>query len=156
MIKPQLRAFLGTLVSIRASANDNSDGISIIEHKMPHGMAPPLHIHKNQDEVFHILRGRMRFQVGNTTIIGQAGDILTVPKGIPHGFFVESVDGAHCLTITRGKDFETLVVEMSDPVMIDFLPVLLEPTPTAIEQLTAACHRNHIEIIGPPLQDIAA
>jgi quercetin dioxygenase-like cupin family protein len=156
MSNKQLRNFVGSLISVRASANDNSDGISIIEHKMPFGMAPPLHIHRNQDEVFHILRGRMRFQVGNASIIGHAGDILTVPKGIPHGFIVESIDGAHGLTITTGKDFETMVVEMSNPVMIDFLPALLEPTQMPVEQLTAACNRNHIEIIGPPLQDIAA
>jgi quercetin dioxygenase-like cupin family protein len=151
MTNTQLRAFHGTLVSVRASANDNADGISIIEHKMPFGMAPPMHIHKNQDEVFHILRGRMRFQIGNATVIGQAGDILTVPKGMPHGFIVESADGAHCMTITQGKDFETMVIGMSEPVTIDFLPALLEPTKPQIDALAAACARNNIEIIGPPL-----
>jgi quercetin dioxygenase-like cupin family protein len=147
----QTRNFNGSLVSIRASANDNSDGISVIEHKMAFGTAPPLHIHRNQDEVFHILRGRMRFEVGNATIIGQAGDVLVAPKGIPHRFIVESADGAHCLTITRGTDFETMVVDVSSPVMFDMLPSNGEPTETQVEALTAACTRNNIEIIGPPL-----
>jgi quercetin dioxygenase-like cupin family protein len=71
-----LRNFKGNLVNIRLSANDNDDSISVIEHKMPYGEATPLHIHRNEDEVFHILRGTMRFEIGNQTVVGNAGDIL--------------------------------------------------------------------------------
>lgn len=149
--KHGFRNFKGSLVALRMASNDNGDGISIIEHKMPYGEAPPLHIHRNEDEVFHILRGRMRFEVGGETIIGNAGDVLVAPKGVPHRFVVESLDGAHCLTIMKGKDFETMVLEMSSPVTVEFMPAMLEPTPNMIEALSAACARNGIEIIGPPL-----
>lgn len=145
------RNFKGTLVALRLASNDNGDGISVIEHKMPFGEAPPLHIHHTEDEIFHILCGRMRFEIGGETIVGNAGDVLSAPKGVPHRFVVESLDGAHCLTITRGRDFETMVMEMSSPVVPDFMPVLIEPTPNMVEALVAACARNSIEIIGPPL-----
>lgn len=145
------RNFKGTLVALRMSSNDNGDAISVIEHKMPYGEAPPLHIHHTEDEIFHILCGRMRFEVGGEIIIGNAGDILVAPKGIPHRFVVESVEGAHCLTIMKGRDFETMVLEMSAPAAEEFTPVLMEPTPGMIEALTAAAARNSIEIIGPPL-----
>ncbi len=146
-----LRNFKVNLVSLRLSANDNADGISIIEHKMPHGEAPPLHIHKNEDEVFHILRGTMRFEIGNEMRMGHAGDILVAPKGVPHRFIVESLEGAHCLTIVKGSDFETMVVETSQPVAVEFMPAFLQPTPDMIEALVVAAARNNIEIIGPPL-----
>jgi quercetin dioxygenase-like cupin family protein len=146
-----LRCFKGTLVSLRLSANDNTDGISIVEHKMPHGEAPPLHIHKNEDEVFHILRGTMRFEIGDATHIGQAGDILVAPHGVPHRFIVESREGAHCLTIMKGGDFESFIMELSTPVIVDFVPALLVPTPDMLEALIASASRNGIEIIGPPL-----
>jgi quercetin dioxygenase-like cupin family protein len=145
------RNFKGNLINIRLSANDNSDRISIIEHRMPHGEATPLHIHKTEDEVFHILRGRIRFEVGNETLIGNSGDILLAPKNVPHRFIVESLDGAHCLTIAKGADFETMVTEMSSPVTVEFMPAFLEPSKLAVEALTKACTRNNIEIIGPPL-----
>ncbi len=146
-----LRNFKGNLVSVRVSAADNSDGISIVEHKMPHGEAPPLHIHRTQDEVFHILRGCMRFEIGNETVIGNAGDILVAPKNVPHRFIVESRDGAHCLTISKGKDFESFVVEASTPVQLDFMPAYLEVTPNMMDKLNAAATRNGIELMGPPL-----
>ncbi|MBX3374665.1 MAG: hypothetical protein KF817_12610 [Phycisphaeraceae bacterium] len=34
--------FLNTLVSIRLSAGDGHDGISVLEHRVPFGDSPPL------------------------------------------------------------------------------------------------------------------
>ncbi len=146
-----LRNFKGTLVNVRVSANDNAEGISIIEHKMPYGEATPLHIHRTEDEIFHILRGRMRFEVGNEVTLADAGDILVAPKNVPHRFIVESLEGAHCLTIVKGGDFEAMVVEMSAPVQVEFMPAHLEPTRAMIDALAGAAARNNIDIIGPPL-----
>jgi quercetin dioxygenase-like cupin family protein len=146
-----LRNFKGNLVNIRLSANDNGDGISVIEHKMPYGEAPPLHIHRNEDEIFHILRGTMRFEIGNEIVIGNAGDILVAPKNVPHRFIVDSLEGAHCLTIAKGKNFEAMVLEVSTPVQVEFMPAFLEPTKSMIDALVASAARNHIDIIGPPL-----
>jgi quercetin dioxygenase-like cupin family protein len=143
--------FNGSFANVRVSANDNSSAISIIEHKLPFGYAPPLHVHKTQDEVFHILRGRMRFEVGGKTFIGQVGDIMTAPKGIPHRFVVESRDGAHALTVTQGGDFEAFVVEASTPLLMEISGALPPPTQKDLEKTSAAGQRNHIEIIGPPL-----
>jgi mannose-6-phosphate isomerase-like protein (cupin superfamily) len=146
-----LRRFKSTLVSLRTSANDNSAGISIIEHRMPLGEATPLHIHRNEDEIFHILKGCMRFEIGGKIVIGNAGDILVAPKGVSHRFTVESVDGAHCLTIMKGKDFETMVLEMSVPAASDVMSAFVPPTVEMIDALVAACARNNIDVIGPPL-----
>jgi mannose-6-phosphate isomerase-like protein (cupin superfamily) len=138
------RNFNGSFANVRVSANDNSGAISVIEHKLPFGYAPPLHVHKTQDEVFHILRGRMRFEVGGKIIIAQAGDIMTAPKGIPHRFVVESRDGAHALTVTQGGDFEAFVIECSTPLLMEVSGALPQPT-------EKAAANNNIDLIGPPL-----
>jgi quercetin dioxygenase-like cupin family protein len=150
------RNFSGSIVKIRVSREDNKDGIAVIEHTMPYGYAPPLHIHRNQDEVFHILRGRLRFEVGNESFVAQSGDILTAPKGVPHRFIVESPDGAHGLTITNGSDFESFVHESSAPILMEFLQALPPPSADDIEGMALAAARNGIEIIGPPMRDLAA
>lgn len=150
------RNFNGSITKIRISCEENKDGIAVIEHKLPFGYAPPLHIHTTQDEVFHILRGRLRFEVGNESFVAQAGDILIAPQGVPHRFVVESPDGAHGLTITRGSDFERFVRESSTPVMIDFLQALPQPTAHDITVMAEAAARNGLEILGPPLEAQAA
>jgi len=46
--------FLNSLVTVHASSADAQDGISVLEHFVPHGFSPPLHVHRTEDEVFHV------------------------------------------------------------------------------------------------------
>ncbi|TGV96274.1 cupin domain-containing protein, partial [Mesorhizobium sp. M2E.F.Ca.ET.154.01.1.1] len=115
------------------------------------GDSPPLHVHLNEDEIFHILEGRMRFQInGHERIVG-SGETVIAPKGLPHTFKVESPEGAHTLTVTRGADFETMVRKASRPAERPELPQPAAPTPEMIEALTRLCAENGIDIIGPPM-----
>ena len=67
-----------------------------------------------------------------------------------HGPRVEP-EGARCLTITSGGDFENMIREMAEPATTTGLPPQVEPTPAMIIALYEACARNGIEIIGSPL-----
>jgi quercetin dioxygenase-like cupin family protein len=143
--------FGNTLVAIKLSSQSGADAISVVEHWMPHGEAPPLHIHQREDEVFHILDGAMRFRVGGDEVVGRAGDTVIAPKGVPHAFRVDSASGAHCLTIMRGVDFETMIRQASRPALRPGLPEAATPTPDLIDRLVKICAANKIDIIGPPL-----
>lgn len=139
--------FLNTRATIRRSAA--ADGVAIIEHLLPDGDSPPLHVHTHEDEVFHILEGVVRFRLGGTEVLAQAGETLVAPKGAPHSYRVETAH-ARVLTVTIGGDFEGVVREMSRPAG-DGLPPAAAPSSDLVEALTAACARHHIEIVGPPL-----
>lgn len=143
--------FGNTRVSIRVASADGADGLSVIEHWMPRGEAPPLHIHRTEDEIFHILSGRLRLRIGNRTFEAGAGETLLAPKGVPHHFRVESPEGARCLTITRGPDFEAMVRAVSRPARAIGLPEQVEPDAETIGALTLACAANAIDVIGAPL-----
>ncbi|MBI2718830.1 MAG: cupin domain-containing protein [Rhizobiales bacterium] len=146
---PTLR-FRDTLVNIRLSADDGNDGIAVLEHRASVGEAPPLHIHRHEDEIFHLLRGKLRFEVGGRSFPLQSGDVALAPKGVAHRFIVESADGAHWVTITRGHDFETMVKAVSRPAASEELPAQTPPSPAEIEALIKACAENGIDIVGPP------
>jgi mannose-6-phosphate isomerase-like protein (cupin superfamily) len=143
--------FNGAIAIIRASAKESADGIAIIEHKMPFGYATPLHVHKTQDEIFHVLRGRMRFEVAGKCLVAQAGDIVTAPKGIPHRFIVESPEGVQACTITSGTDFENFVREASQQLLMEVRGALAAPTEKDIAVTVRAAANNNIEFVGPPL-----
>ena len=143
--------FGNTLIAVKLSSQSGADNISVVEHWMPHGEAPPLHIHQREDEVFHILDGVMRFRVGDDEIIGRAGDTVIAPKGVPHAFRVDSASGAHCLTIMRGSDFETMLRQVSRIAERPDLPEAAAPMPEMIDTLAKICAANKIDIIGPPL-----
>ena len=75
--------FMNTRVKIVVPASTGDDRISVLKHWAPFQDSPPLHIHDSEDEVFHVLSGRIRFSVDGRPVILNAGDILMAPKGIP-------------------------------------------------------------------------
>jgi len=143
--------FGNSFIVIKLASAQGADALCVIEHWLPYGDSPPLHVHRNEDEVFHVLEGRMRFRLGDQEVVAGAGETLIAPQGVPHSFRVEDPAGAHCLTITRGADFETMVREASRPALRAELPETAQPSPEMIAELVACCARNGIDIVGAPL-----
>jgi quercetin dioxygenase-like cupin family protein len=143
--------FLNTRVSIRVSSRDGSDGVSVLEHRAAYGDSPPLHIHHEEDEIFHVVDGEVRFVVGGTEHMARAGQTLLAPRRIPHTYRVLSPEGARMLTVTRGR-FEEFVRSMGRRAESDGLPAPSgPPTPDEADALARACLRFGIELVGPPL-----
>jgi quercetin dioxygenase-like cupin family protein len=149
--------FLNTRVEVRVSYQDGTDGASVLEHHAPHGDSPPLHIHRDEDEVFHVLEGDLRFLLSGHELRAGAGETLIVPKGAPHTYRVESPRGARMLTVTVGKAFERLVRALGRAAERDGLPEPAgPPTPEQMKVLASVCRQHGIELVGPPLAGQAA
>ncbi|MGH9351278.1 MAG: cupin domain-containing protein [Terriglobia bacterium] len=145
--------FLNTLVHIWVAEAEGKDGLSVLEHRLPFGDSPPLHIHQREDEIFHILEGEFRLQIGNDIRRYEPGAIVLAPKGVPHTYCAESAAGGRFLTVTAHGDFERMVRALGRKAERDELPPPAgPPTPEAIERLGAAALTFGIELVGPPLQ----
>lgn len=150
--QPDRLWFLDTQVTIRVSHAEGADGISVLEHQARHGDSPPLHVHQEEDEIFHILEGTLHFRLGDQELRARVGETLLAPKRIPHTYLVESAEGARWLTITRGGGFEGFVRAFGRPAAGPGLPDPSgPPTPEQAETLAQACLRHGIELVGPPL-----
>ncbi len=144
--------FFNTLVRQQIRSSDGVDGISVLEHRAPYGDSPPLHIHRAEDEIFYILEGQFRFQLGEAQQHVSPGMTLLVPKGTPHTYRVESRDGGRWLTVTRGGDFERFVRAVSRPAeRVELPPIGEPPSPEAMAELTQVAAAHGIEFCGPPL-----
>ncbi|CAN7355497.1 cupin domain-containing protein [Phenylobacterium sp. LjRoot219] len=141
--------FLNSRVRVRSRSAAGEHPASLIEHRMVRGDSPPLHLHRREDEVFHILEGEVLFQVGDQLITARTGDTVVGPKGVPHTFRIES-DEARLLTFDTAGDFEGMMREVARPAG-EGLPPMAEPSPAEIEALVAASARHNIEILGPPM-----
>jgi len=130
---------------------DAPAGMAIHDHYMPYGDAPPMHVHHHEEEVFHLKSGRIRFRVGDEEFIAHAGDTLVAPRGVPHGFRVESPQGARVLVITTGRDFDSVIREFSRPATDLGLPEWHDVTPDEGERLARICRRHGLDVVGPPL-----
>lgn len=144
--------FLNIFVSIHVSEHEGADAISVLEHQARHGDSPPLHLHRNEDEIFYVLAGDFRFQVGDEERRLSAGETFFAPKGVPHTYRVESSEGGRWLTITSKGDFERFVRAMSRPAERSELPDPRgAPTPGEVKALAAMARSHGIELVGPPL-----
>jgi quercetin dioxygenase-like cupin family protein len=102
---------------------------------LPPGTFVPPHIHPNQDEFVYILTGELDYVLDGQEGTAKAGDMLCMPKGIPHGLFNRSGNEVTTLFWVSPSDkiwelFETLhnmsdpeeVVKVSANFAVNFLP----------------------------------
>ena len=85
----------------------------------------PLHVHRVEDEIFHVLEGEVRFQVADEELRVRAGETLLAPKGVRHTYLVESSAS------------------------------LPEPSPMTPEQrdaLVAAGREHGLDVVGPRMR----
>ena len=144
--------FINTLVVIRVPPELGNDGTCVMEHHAPMGDSPPLHVHRDQDEVFVLLAGKARIHLSGRDIEARTGDCLLVPKGEPHSYLATSADGVRFLTITRGDGFIGLVRELGRAAKSDSLPEAgVRPSPGEQEALTLVARKHGVDFVGPPL-----
>ena len=91
----------GNTIWIRASASDTGGAFTLIEGNHIAGTGPPLHTHDAEDETFWIVDGAYTLQVGDEEYSATAGDIVFVPRLVPHRFRCRS-DGRMFLLYTPG------------------------------------------------------
>lgn len=86
---------------IMSEATDG-DYTVIMSHTPPEG-GPPLHVHKNEDELFYVLKGKYLFTCGDEKIQASEGSFVRLPRGVPHNFRnIGTEEGITMNTITPG------------------------------------------------------
>src|SRR5438093_8742568 len=65
----------------------------------------PLHLHRNEDEVWYVLEGALRFRIGDEEIDAPAGSAALAPRGKPHTFWNPSREPARYLLVMAPKTF---------------------------------------------------
>jgi quercetin dioxygenase-like cupin family protein len=144
--------FLNSFVTVWVSMSDGQDGISVLEHCVPYGSSPPLHLHRTEDEIMHVLEGEFRVKFKDEERRLVAGEVLLLPKGVPHTYRVESEKGGGCLTVTVRGDFERLVRAVSRPAeRLEMPPPAGPPSADTLQALKTNAAKFGIEFVGPPL-----
>lgn len=121
--------FLGTLARMKLTGEQTGGRFAFWEGLLPHGAAPPLHSHP-QDETFYLLEGELTVWVVDLEAATDAGDppawiesharpcrsgdAVFAPAGVPHSFRVES-DTARMLFLSTPAGIEDYVRALAEP-----------------------------------------
>lgn len=145
--RPEPRWFLDNLARVHVSGDDTGGRYAIVEVAGRAGDMPPLHVHRREDEVFHVLEGRLTLHFPGEYVELEAGDTFVAPRGVPHVYRIES-ETARSLVFCQPAGFDAFVLEASVPAPADELPP--EGRSADPEALAAAAGRHGIDVLGPP------
>lgn len=109
------KQLLGDSRQLKLSQEQTNGEVYLVEGIMPEGSAVPLHVHQHEDEIFHVLEGEVTLQLGEETYHGKAGDIIYLPREIPHSIATKGKVTARVLNyVFPGHNFEAFFNEMQE------------------------------------------
>jgi oxalate decarboxylase/phosphoglucose isomerase-like protein (cupin superfamily) len=99
------------------------------------GQFVPVHVHPTQDEFILVLDGTLDLKLDGVWHQAKAGDLVRMPRGIPHGYFNKSEKPARALFwVSPARKLEALftkldklddiprVIQLSAEHEVEFLP----------------------------------
>jgi quercetin dioxygenase-like cupin family protein len=140
--------FLQNRMVLKATVQSTGGAGGLGEWLIAPGAAPPLHVHYQEDEAFYVLEGELTFKCGDETARATAGSFVFLPRGIPHGFVVESDTPVRMLTLLVPGGGERIFVEAGRPAEGPGLPPAAPPD---IPLLQRVARKYGNDIVGPPL-----
>jgi mannose-6-phosphate isomerase-like protein (cupin superfamily) len=152
--------FLGTLVRVKLTGRETGGRFALWEGVLPHGAAPPLHSHP-QDETFYVLDGEVtawlvepelaedRAWVQTRAQRCGAGACVLAPGGMPHAFRVES-DCARMLFLSAPAGIEEYVQALAEPAGWPWLPPPPDGPRVPAQRLQAVEQEHEVIRYSPP------
>ncbi len=146
--------FLDNLATVKATAGDTG-ALSAVEFTAPRGFGPPVHVHRDEDELVIVHDGEVVFRSGDDEFIGGPGATAYLPHAVPHSFQVLS-DSARITSVTASVNgaprFDQFVDAVGTPSPAPTMP---EPAPVDPSHLAQVSDEYGMDILGPPPAPLA-
>lgn len=139
---------MGALLTFKATGEDTDGRFWLAEQISNKGYASPVHRHSREDELFIVLDGDLRVQVGDKSYTASAGAVTFAPRGLAHSFQVES-PSARFLILTTPAGFEQWFFDTGQPAMSLTIPPMPDGPPD-VGRLIASLQSFGVELIAPP------
>ncbi len=108
-----IRAF-GDEVIVHLSGKDTGGQFTMWTEVIPPGGGPPPHCHRNEDEWFFPLEGRMEFFKDNVWTEVSIGTAVFMPRGVVHAFRNPAAKPLRILIHTTPSGFETFFARCAE------------------------------------------
>jgi quercetin dioxygenase-like cupin family protein len=93
-----IRAF-GQEAHVLVSSEQTGNAFCVLRFYIPPGNVTPAHLHRATDETFLIESGEIEIDRGGELLRGRRGDVIYLPKGIPHALKVIGNDEGVSLAV---------------------------------------------------------
>ena len=79
---------LGDRQRVILAGADTGGTIAVVEDTNPPGFGIPLHLHRREDETFHVVAGTVEFRIAGEVVRAGPGTTVHIPRDVPHAFTV--------------------------------------------------------------------
>jgi quercetin dioxygenase-like cupin family protein len=136
-----LQGVNNNVMDVKVSGSDTNGDLAIFEQtSLSPGKGTPLHVHHYQDEVFYVIEGEYRFQVGTDRFTLRQGDNIFLPRAVPHAWTQVSITGKMNVLFQPAGKLEEFFLTMAS---LDH-----EPSKEEIKKIFVD---NDMAVVGPPL-----
>ncbi len=128
------------------AGGDRTDGAVIFgEARLdPHTSGPGLHVHSREDEAAYVIHGVLTFVVGERRFEATSGELVWLPRAVPHTFANLGDEPVLALGVTTPAGLEGMFEEQAEY----FSTLRGEPDPERIREIG---DRYGVRALGPPL-----
>jgi quercetin dioxygenase-like cupin family protein len=138
----KLKGVNSNILDVKVSGSDTNGELAIFEQtSLSPGKGTPLHIHFAQDEIFYVIEGAYKFQVGGEKYDLTTGDSIFLPRQIAHAWTQVSERGKMTVTMQPAGKLENFFVTMA---ALDHEP--------GKEEISKIFAENDMQVVGPPLK----
>ncbi len=138
----KLKGVNSNILDVKISGSDTNGDLAIFEQtSLSQGKGTPLHVHHSQDEIFHILEGSYKFQVGGEKYDLKTGDSIFLPRKVAHAWTQVSAKGKMSVIMQPAGKLENFFVTVA---ALDH-----EPSQQEIAKIFSD---NDMQVVGPPLK----
>ena len=138
----KLKGVNSNILDVKVSGSDTDGALAIFEQtSLSQGKGTPLHIHTSQDEIFYVIEGSYKFQVGEDKYDLTTGDSIFLPRQVAHAWTQVSEKGKMTVIMQPAGKLENFFVTMAG---LDH-----EPSKEEISKIFAD---NDMQVVGPPLK----
>jgi quercetin dioxygenase-like cupin family protein len=125
-LKDTVRAQPGTRMSFRLTSAETNGASAVIDVNLLPGNEPPRHCHEREDEVNILREGSITYFIGDDIIQAEAGDVVFLPRAVPHKFKVTSAEASVTLIVTPGG-LENFFEKITLPCHTEAVPPISGP-----------------------------
>ena len=139
---------VGDIYRFLATGKETNGKYAQWEAIVPPGGGPPPHVHSREEEGFYVLEGEITFQIGDESLVANAGTFANMPVGTPHSFKNESDKPAKMLISVAPAGLEQMFFEVGQP-FDGGTTTASPPTKYDIEKFLEIAPRYGIEVLIP-------
>ena len=138
----KLKAVNSNILDVKVSGSDTDGALAIFKQtSLSQGKGTPLHIHPLQDEIFYVIEGAYKFQVGEDKYDLTTGDSIFLPRQVAHAWTQVSKKGKITVTMQPAGKLENFFITMA--------ALNHEPSQQEVAKIFAD---NDMQVVGPPLK----